>query len=467
MRVLLTQPVSNFGLRNIVGMRTPPLGLAYIGTAAERVGCEVKIIDSASSKITSRRLVDLVVEYKPDVFGVSTTTMGYPEGLTLVSAVRDLLPDTFTVMGGPHVTFTDEQTLKECPALDVIVRGEGEKTFEELLMARQSGASLSSITGMTYRLNGDILHNDDREFVQDLDSLGFPALHLLPMDTYSISGNRFSCMITSRGCPYSCSFCSSSNLFGKQWRFRSAEHVVAEIEYLKDRFGCSDVEILDDTFIVSQKRAERICDLLISKNLNAAPHNNGSGIIWSASSRIGMLTPQLAEKLKEAGCTTLYLGFESASQDVLDSLCKGIKLEDVQKTMKVIHDAGLQVIGSFIIGCPSDTEETIKQTIRYARTLSPRYAQFALLTPYPGTPLYDEAIAQGMIEEKDWRKFTIVDPILKHPTITPRKLKRYINWAYVSFYLRPKYIAEEIHDRNFYFVPRAFKAFIEHLAGRI
>jgi anaerobic magnesium-protoporphyrin IX monomethyl ester cyclase len=440
-------------------MKTPPLGLAYVGAAAERVGCEVKIIDSASSKLTSRHLLDLVVEYEPDVFGIGTTTMGYPEGLSLISGVKEVLPKTLTVMGGPHVTFTDEQTLQQCPSLDTIVRGEGEKTFEELLLARQSGASLSSVKGLTYRSNGDILRNPDRHFVQDLDTLGFPALHLLPMENYCFPhGNRFSCMITSRGCPYCCNFCSSSNLFGKNWRFRSADHVVAEMEYLKDRFRCSEVEILDDTFTVSRKRAERICDLLINKNLN---------FTWSASSRIGTITQELAGKLKKAGCNTLYLGFESASQDVLDSLCKGIKLEDVQKTMEVIHKAGLKVIGSFIIGCPTDTRDTIRQTIRYARSLAPRYAQFTLLTPYPGTPLYDEAQAQGMIEEKDWAKFTIVDPILKHPTISARKLKRYVNWAYVSFYLRPRYIYDELHDGDFYFVPRAFKAFIEHLAGRI
>ncbi len=459
MRVLLTQPVSNFGLRNVVGMRTPPLGLAYVATAAERAGCEVKIIDSASPGLTSSQLLDLVVEYKPDVLGVGTTTMGYPEGFTLISAVKEILPETFTVMGGPHVTFTDEQTLEQCHSLDVIVRSEGENTFEELLMARQSGASLASVKGITYRSNREILRNPDRHFIQDLDSLGFPALHLLPMKSYRFShGNYYSCMITSRGCPYSCSFCSSSNLFGKKWRFRSAEHVVAEIEYLKEKFGCSEVEILDDTFTVSSKRAERICDLLIKKNL---------GFTWSASSRIGTLTPALAHKMKEAGCTTLYLGFESASQDVLDSLCKGIKLDDVRETMQVIHDAHLKVIGSFIIGCPADTDETIKQTIRYARSLAPRYAQFTLLTPYPGTPLYDEAQKLSLIEEKDWSKFTIVDPILRHPTISPRKLKRYVNWAYVSFYIHPRYIFDELRDGNFYFVPRAFKAFIEHLAGRV
>jgi anaerobic magnesium-protoporphyrin IX monomethyl ester cyclase len=459
MRVLLTQPASSFGLRNIVGMKSPPLGLAYIGAAAERLGCEVKVIDSASIGLSSRQLIDRVVEYEPDVFGVGTTTMGYQEGLSLVSSVKERLPRTFTVMGGPHVTFTDQETLRQCAGLDTVVRGEGEKTFEELLLARQSGASLSTIEGLTYRVNGDILRNPDRPFVQDLDSLGFAGYHLLPMEKYRMGrGNLFACMITSRGCPYCCNFCSSSNLFGKRWRFRSPEHVVAEMEYLKDRFGCQEVEILDDTFTVSPQRADRICELLINKNWD---------LLWSASSRIGTLTSKLADKLKRAGCTTLYLGFESASQEVLDSLCKGIKLEEAFKTMEVVRKAGLRAIGSFILGCPADTVETIKKTVRYARALSPRYAQFTLLTPYPGTPLYNEAMAGGLIAEKDWTKYTIVDPTFKHPSISARKLKRYVNWAYISFYLRPRYIFNELRDGRFYLVPRAFKAFIKHLAGRI
>jgi anaerobic magnesium-protoporphyrin IX monomethyl ester cyclase len=459
MRVLLTQPVSNFGLRNVVGMKSPPLGLAYVGAAAERVGCDVEVIDSASIGLSSSQLIDRVVEYEPDVFGVGTTTMGYPEGLTLVSAVKKHLPRTFTVMGGPHVTFTDGEALGQCTGLDAVVRGEGEKTFEELLSARESGGSLAGIKGLSDRVNGDIARNPDRRFVQDLDSLGFAGYHLLPMEKYRMGrGNLYNCMITSRGCPYCCSFCSSSNLFGKKWRFRSPEHVVAEMEYLKERFGCREVEILDDTFTVSPQRADSICELLIKKNWD---------LLWSASARIGTLTAEMARKLKRAGCTTLYLGFESASQEVLDSLCKGVKLEEAFKTMEVIRKAGLRAIGSFIIGCPADTVESIKKTIRYARALSPRYAQFTLLTPYPGTPFYNEALAQGLIEEKDWTKFTIVDPTIKHPSISARKLKRYVNWAYVSFYLRPRYIFDELRDGSFYLVPRAFKAFIEHMAGRI
>jgi anaerobic magnesium-protoporphyrin IX monomethyl ester cyclase len=452
MRVVLTQPASNFSLRRVVGFRSPPLGLAYLGAAAERLGCDVTVIDSLSADLSTRELADRVVEREPDVFGVSSTTMGYAEGLALVSEVKRRLPGAFTVMGGPHVTFVDQQALEQCAELDAVVRGEGERTFEEVLAARGSGASLSDVRGLTRRVNGDIVRNPDRPFIRDLDSLGFAGYHLLPMHTYRMDrGHLFACMITSRGCPYQCSFCSSSSLFGKKWRFRSPEHVVAEMEYLKDRFGCREVEFIDDTFTVSAQRVDRICDLLIDKGL---------GMQWSAASRIGMLTAELARKLKRAGCTTLYLGFESASQTVLDSLCKNIKLEEAWKTMDVVRKAGLRVIGSFILGCPADTVKTIKKTIRFSHALSPRYAQFTLLTPYPGTPFYNEACEQGLIQETDWSKYTIVDPVVKHPSISARRLKRYVRWAYLSFYLRPRYILDELRDRDFRMVRRAFKALV-------
>jgi anaerobic magnesium-protoporphyrin IX monomethyl ester cyclase len=452
MRVLLTQPASNFSLRRVVGLTSPPLGLAYLGAAAERLGCEVRVIDNSSLGLTTRQLVDRVAEFEPDLFGVSTTTMGYPEGIDLISGVKARLPGTFTVMGGPHVTFTDETALRQCPGLDAVVRGEGEETLKDLINAIESGAAVSGIPGLTCRTNGDIARSPDRPFIQDLDSLGFAGYHLLPMDTYRLrKGEYFACMITSRGCPYQCSFCSSSNLFGKKWRFRSPEHVVDEMEYLRDRFGCSEVEIVDDTFTVNPERVESICDLLVDRNL---------GLLWSASSRIGMLTAELARKLKRAGCTTLYLGFESASQEVLDSLCKNIKLEQAWQTMDVVRKAGLRAIGSFILGCPADTVETIKKTLRFSRALSLRYAQYTLLTPYPGTPFYDEALSRGLIAETDWGKYTIVDPVVKHPSISARKLKQYMGWAYLRFYLRPEYILDEIRDGNLRRVFGVFKALI-------
>jgi anaerobic magnesium-protoporphyrin IX monomethyl ester cyclase len=452
MRVLLTQPASNHSLRRVVGLKSPPLGLAYLGAAVERLGYDVRVIDNSSLGLTTQQLVDQAAEYEPDVFGVSTTTMGYPESLDLISGVKSRLPRTFTVMGGPHVTFTDHTVLRQCPELNAVVRGEGEKTFEDVVNAVRWGADLSAVSGLTYRVNGDIQRNPDRPFLDDLDSIGFAGYHLLPMHTYRIGrGDLFACMVTSRGCPYQCSFCSSSSLFGKKWRFRSPEHVVAEMEYLRDRFGCREVEILDDTFTVSPQRVDRICDLLIKRNL---------GITWSAASRIGMLTAKLAHKLKMAGCTTLYLGFESASQDVLDSLGKNIKLEDAWTTMKVVRKAGIRAMGSFILGCPADTVESIRKTIRFSCALSLRYAQFTLLTPYPGTPFYEQALNSGLIAETDWSKYTIVDPVVKHPSIPARTLKRYVNLAYMKFYLRPRYLFDELRDGNLHRILTVMKALV-------
>jgi len=439
-------------------MKSPPLGLAYIAAVAEQAGHEVRIIDSPTLGLSNEELISRIVNYKPEVLGIGATTLGYADALGIIAGVRARLPRTFIVMGGPHVTFTDEETLRECPALDAVVRGEGEETFKELLDVLSSRGDLSRVAGLTYRDGERILRNQDRPFIKDLDSVPFPAFHLLPMEKYyMVRGMPFACMMSSRGCPFRCSFCSSSSLFGKTWRFRSAENVVAEMEYLKKRYGIRQVEIVDDTFTVNRSRVHKICDLLIKKNL---------GLTWATTARVGSFDEELARKMKKAGCVSLYLGFESASQRVLDSLCKGIKLEQAWKTMETVRRVGLETVGSFIIGSLADTVKSIRKTIRFARALSPNYAQFTLLTPYPGTPLYKEAKERGLITSKDWSRFTILEPVLKHPTIPAKILRRYLNWAYISFYLRPRYILQEIRKRNLYLVPRAIKALIDLLLRR-
>jgi len=450
MRILLTNPPSQNALNHVVGIRSPPVGLAYLASVAEAAGHEVSIIDSLTMGLSNEEVVRQAIEADPDVLGVGVTAIGYDDAMRIVSGVKARLPPVHAVVGGPLVSFTDQQTLAGCRAVDSVVRGEGEETFQQLLEAVDCGAEPAGIRGLTYRRNGEVLRNEDRPFIKDLDTLPLPAFHLLPMERYFLEeGHRYGCMITSRGCPHRCIFCASSNLFGKRWRFRSPENVVAEMAYLRGRFGVEHVEILDDTFAVSARRAEAICDLLIDQ----AP-----GLQWTASARTGSLTQRLADKMKAAGCCSVFLGFESASQEVLDSLGKGLRVEDAWETVAILRRAGILVIGAFIIGCPQDTDQTIRETIRFARALSPNYAQFTLLTPFPGTPLYDQAKARGWLRDRRWSDFSMVDPVLKHPGIPDHKLKRYIDWAYLSFYLRPRFLRQELARGSLFFVRRALKA---------
>ncbi len=450
----MTLPSSRFALKDTVGLKSPPLGLAYIAAVAQKAGEEVLIIDSPTLGFTNEEVVSEIKHLRPHLLGLSATTFNVKETLHIISQSKVALPNLFTVIGGPHVSFTDEETLQECPELDAVVRGEGEETFRELLETVSSDGDLSGVLGLTYRRDEKVFRNPSRPFIKDLDSIPFPAFHLLPMERYFVlSGRRFACMVTSRGCPFGCNFCSSSQLFGKVWRFRSLESVVAEMEMLKSRHGVQEIEFLDDTFTINRKRAAAICERIIARKLN---------IEWTASARVACLDVDLAREMKEAGCFARYIGFESGSQEVLDSISKGIRVEQVEETMEVTRKAGLETIGSFIIGSLADTVSTIRKTIHFAKRLAPNYAQFTLLTPYPGTPLFEKAKAKGLLAETDWSKFTIVNPVLKHPTISAQKLLRYLHWAYTSFYLRPAFLLQEIKKRNFYILPRAIKAAIRY-----
>ncbi len=448
MRVLLTNSPSRSAINQVAGIRTPPLGLGYLAAIAEQAGHEVRVVDAPTVGLTREQLVQQIDDDEPDLLGVSATANGFQDALRVVVEAKRKRPGLYAVLGGPHVTFLDEQTLQDCRAVDAVARGEGEETFRQLMEAVVSGAEPCGIAGLTYRRNGTVLRNPDRPLIADLDPLPFPAYHLLPMDRYALTGTPYACIMTSRGCPYHCTFCASSHLFGNRWRSRSPESVVEEMAYLRERFGVEYIEMVDDTFSVSHRRVDAICDLLISRKLD---------VCWTASARVGSLNEPILRKMKAAGCRAIFLGFESGSQDVLDYLCKGVRVEDAFETMDLVRRVGLEVVGSFILGSPQDTEDTVRETIRFARKLSPNYAQFSILTPYPGTPLYEEALAKGWLTSPDWSQFDILRPVMKTPGISAKKLKRHLDWAFISFYLRPRFLWQEVRRRNLHFISRALK----------
>ncbi|MCD6575253.1 radical SAM protein, partial [Candidatus Aerophobetes bacterium] len=271
-----------------------------------------------------------------------------------------------------------------------------------------------------------------------------------------LEGKRFGNIMTSRGCPFSCIFCSSSQLFGKIWRARTPENVIEEIKLLKDKYEVKEIEFLDDTFTLNKKRAEKICDLLIEKNL---------GISWSCSSRVDTINEALIEKLKKAGCHTIYVGIESGSQEILDIISKGITLTQAEKTIDLIKKVKLNSFATFIIGIPGETVKTIKKTINFAKKLSPSFVQFTICTPYPGTKLFEMAKEKGWLLTKDWSKYTILDQVMKLPGQVATNLNRWLLRAYLSFYLRPRFIFEQIKRKEFFlFITRkVFRGVLEYV----
>ncbi|MEA1904867.1 MAG: radical SAM protein [Candidatus Hadarchaeota archaeon] len=410
---------------------------AYLAPVLEEEGYEVKIVDSPTLGYELSDVREEIKGFNPELVGITSTTPAIYDAYKVAKVAKELNPTCTTVIGGPHPTFTAKQTLKECLHLDIAVRGEGEETIREIAFSKD----LESIEGITYRKNGKIVENESRPPIMDLDSLPFPAYHLLPMGKYKAGGSRYATMVTSRGCPFNCIFCSSSRICGKVWRGKSPQRVLEQIELLLNEYGVREIEMLDDTFTLNKNRARKICDLIIEEGLDVS---------WSCSSRVDTIDRSLAEKLKEAGCHTVYMGIESGTQKILDHLKKGISLGQIKKAVKVVKKAGLNPVGSFILGVPGETKKQMKGTIEFAKKLGLTLAQFTLLTPYPGTEVYEMARKNNLLLMKDWSKYTTLDPVMKVRGMTAKELKRTVFEAYLSFYLRFSYIWESIKGGRFW-----------------
>jgi anaerobic magnesium-protoporphyrin IX monomethyl ester cyclase len=456
MKICLISPPYNSAVKSVVGVSSPPLGLAYIASVL-RQSHEVKIIDSNILNYTIGDVERELRSFNPDVVGITSVTPSIYEAYKVAETAKKVREDCIVVLGGPHATFMPRQTMEECKYIDIIVKGEGEETTRELIENIEKGAPLNGVKGITFREKNEIIDTEPRPFIKNIDDIPFPSRDLLPMHLYKFNGVKYTTMLTSRGCPFKCSFCSSSRLFGGYWRGRSPENVLEEMKIVYEEYGIRNIEFIDDTFTLNQERAEKICDEIIKQ---------GWDISWGASSRVDTLSKKLVEKMKKAGCWIIFLGIESGSQKILDAIGKRITLEQVKKAVKILKDAGIQVLGSFIIGFLQDTKETIKETIKFAKSLNLDYAEFSILTPYPGTPIFDYAKKHGMLLTEDWSKYTAVEPIVKIEGASEKEIKALFQKAYITFYLRPRIVMEWLKNKQFSFMKSGIKAVINYLEGR-
>ncbi len=345
-------------------------------------------------------------------------------------------------LGGPHVTFLPDKTLEECKYADFIVRGEGENTFKELINAIEKGKELGKVKGLSFR--GDkTINNPSRGLIKNVDDIPLPSYDLLPMTEYKIGKTEFGTVITSRGCPLHCIFCSSSLQFGKRWRGHSVDRVLRELSLLENKYGKREIEFLDDTFTLNKTRAIEIADRIKKEKMD---------ISWSASSRVDTFSLDVAKAMKKGGAHTIYFGLESGSQKTLDSIGKGITLEKSEASVKIAKETGLHALGSFVIGFPNESREDVNRTIKFSRKVGTDFAQFTIATPYPGTKLWFDAVKEKLLLTMNWREFTALAPVMKLKYFTSSQIARLLQLAYMKFYLRPKIIIKDlINDKGFLF----------------
>lgn len=395
-----------------------PLGLSYIASYAEKYGFKnIQILDLLVSgwdihtEIDSERIYiglpfdrlrEKICEINPDVVGISCAFTSQAEALHIVAReVKKINSQTMVLVGGAHPSSAPKECLED-KNIDIVIRGEGEVPFLRLLKNNFKG-DLSQIKGLYYRKGSELLFTGNGEYIKNLDEIPYPAYHKLDMEKYlevsskglaqrGMFSSTFS-VITSRGCPYQCVFCSIHNISGSKWRSRSPSNVLGEMDMLIKKYGAKHILFEDDNLTMDIKRAEEIFDKIAQQYPD---------ISWSAPNgiRADRMTTQLAKSMKKSGCTSVSLGIESGDQKFLNNtIKKKLNLKKVDKTVEILTNAGITVIGFFILGIPGETEDSMETSINFAKILSKKglIPHFFIVTPLPGTELYDIATREGLL----------------------------------------------------------------------
>ncbi|MBD3233321.1 MAG: radical SAM protein [candidate division Zixibacteria bacterium] len=376
-----------------------PIGLAYIAAAAENTGWDVEVIDAEAEKLALPELVSRVNNRKPDAIGITCTTPLFPISSKIASLVKGENPDIVTILGGPHINALPSESLRDCADIDFVVFGEGEQTFAELLESISKGITKPAISGIGYRQGSKIILNSHRNLIRNIDSIPFPARHKFPLEKYHDPdryNEPYTLMVSSRGCPYNCIFCGSSATWGRKVRFRSADNVLDEIDIVVNQHGIRNITFCDDTFTLGKKRVIDICSGIAERGYN---------LEFLCSSRINTIDENRLEALAKAGCKELSFGIESADEDILHILRKNIDLQKVIPIFEMVKRFGIRVHSSYILGNPGDTRETIEKTIEFAIESGTDAAQFSIMTPYPGTPLWNLARMEGALKSNEYSDY--------------------------------------------------------------
>jgi anaerobic magnesium-protoporphyrin IX monomethyl ester cyclase len=423
----------------------PQLGLSTIAPAVVNSGHNVRIFDLNIPSNGQKFAAALETE-KPDYVGITFTTPLYNEALKILESVKKHSPGSITIGGGPHTSAFPEKTIR-LTKFDIVVMGEGDYTLSEIV----NGKPLERIKGIAYKKKGRVFVNPRKEFIHDLDALPFPAWQLFDVNKYNIpkavaTRNKVGPIETSRGCPWGCVYCTKS-VFGRNFRVKSPDRVIEEIKYMLEQ-GFEEIHIADDGFTTQIERAEAICDKIIDSGLKF-PWATITGI------RADRVTLELLKKMKKAGCYRVYYGIETGNEDIMKRINKGETLEAITNAVKMSKRAGLEVYGFFMIGLPGETEETMQQTIDFAKELRLDMAKISITSPLPSTPLYEEYLAKGLIKSDDWSSFnvySIPENLYDHENLEWYVIENYYKKFYYSFYLNPGFmirrVAHSIRNRT-------------------
>ena len=410
----------------------PPYSLLQVASLLRVDGHEVKLIDAngwnlgweeVSERIRSENYDVLVFRFTPTTFDRDNRT---------ASISKKTHPNAWTVGICWTLHTVPREVLQNSVDLDIYIRHEYEVVTPSVINAISRGDDLSTVRGIAYRIGSKVEVTGDAESLSDWDSLPLPAYDLLPsLKNYFINtphGSPFTTMYTSKGCPYSCIFCTVRNT---QVKKRSAQSILSELRYLKEHFNVKMVSFFDETFTLDRARVVAICDALKHEKLN---------IVWYCNTRVGLVDADLLKRMYEVDCRGLSYGIESGSQTILDNAKKGTTVEQAENAIKWAKKAGLKVYCSFILGLPGENWTTVEETIQFVKRTLPTGAQFNVAVPYPGSELYRIAVNNGWITEgADWREMYQHDAVMRTDELSSKDLDEARRRAYRALYFNPKW----------------------------
>ncbi|MAG15808.1 hypothetical protein CMO88_01990 [Candidatus Woesearchaeota archaeon] len=421
----------------------PPMGLIWIATCVNKNSNHTAaVLDSQVEEMNYEQIKQYIQREKPDVVGIAAITFTLLDSLYCAKIVKEVNKDIKIVFGGPHATLFPMETMGH-DVVDYIIAGEGELTFPALLDALEKGSDLSKVGGLYYRAEGKIKYGMPGAVIENLDELPIPDRTLTDYKKYSsvlAHANPLTTAVTSRGCPYRCTFCDRPQMGGKSYRSRSAKLVVDELEECQ-KLGIKEVMFYDDTFTMLMPRAEEICKEIINRKIDIA---------WDCRTRVDRVTPELVSLMKKSGCKRINFGVESGTEKGLVAIKKNVSLQNVSDAFKLCRNGGMETLAYFMIGLPGETKEEMHETIKFAKKLKPNFLHFTVLTPFPETQIWTD-----MITRKDFRAVNAWREYAKNPTeafdpptaneyLNKEELFEMCNLGYRTFYFRPKYIMKEL-----------------------
>lgn len=450
MRVVLIRPPTRNMIKTEVPAAVgeqmgvlPPLGLMYLQTSlAARTEHEAVIIDAELDDLSEEALAQRVLALEPGLVGVTSHTHNLVDAVNVIRELKDAAAEIPVCLGGSHANAFPLESL-ELPGVDYVAIGEGEETLCELTDSLAAGRRApEGVEGLLYKSNGQVVGTPRARVIKDVESLPIPDRRAIEHHRYHyVVGDEaiVSSIISARGCPYNCSFCSTPK---GAFRSRSAESVLEELEQCVE-LGIKEIYFVDDTFNVSTERVERICDEIVRRGLE---------VKWSIRARINKTTEQMLEKAKAAGCTRIQFGVETSTDEGMEVLRKGITVEQVRQVFKLTRKVGVKSAAYFMIGCPHErTREDVLRTIDFALELDPDFAMFGVFSPYPDTELYRRALDEGVLPADCWREYALApDSSFLQPfweEHLPRdELLELVNLAFKRFYLRPRYVIRNLFN---------------------